>query len=108
MYKVVVLAEPETADGFRLAGVDVIEAKEGEEARKKLGELLDDDTVGIIALSEEFEPYIDERTKNKIQRIYRPIVVNVPSKKKLEIRERAEYLRSLIRRAIGFEIKLGQ
>ncbi len=108
MYKVVVLAEPETADGFRLAGVDVIEVKEGEQARKKLAELLDDDTVGIIALSEDFEPYIDERTKMKIEKIYRPIVVNIPSKKKLEIRERGEYLRSLIRRAIGFEIKLGR
>ncbi len=108
MYKLIVLAEPETSDGFRLAGVDVVEVREGEEARKRLRELLDDDTVGIIALSEEFEPYIDERTRSKIQKIYRPIVVNVPSKKKLEIRERAEYLRSLIKRAIGFEIKLSR
>ncbi len=108
MYKVIVISDPETSDGFRLTGVDVIEVEEGEEARKKLSELLDDDTVGIIALSEEFEPYIDERTRSKIQKIYRPIVVNVPSKKKLEIRERAEYLRSLIKRAIGFEIKLGR
>ncbi len=108
MYKVTVLADPDSADGFRLSGVEVIELKEGQEARETLAKLLDDDTVGIIAISDDFMPFIDERTKNKIEKIYRPIVVEVPSKKRIEVGERGEFLRALIRRAIGFEIKLGR
>lgn len=108
MYKVVVVTDPESADGFRLSGVEVIEVEEGEKARVKLGELLDDDTIGVIAFSSEFTSFIDERTQQKIDRIYRPIVVPIPSKKKVSVVGRADYLRGLIRRAIGFEIKLGE
>lgn len=108
MYKVVVVTDPESADGFRLSGVEVIEVEEGNKARAKLAELLDDDTIGVIAFSSEFAPFIDERTQKKIDRIYRPIVVQIPSKKRVGIVGRADYLRGLIRRAIGFEIKLGE
>ncbi len=108
MYKVMVITDPESADGFRLSGVEVIEVEDGEKARAKLAELLDDDMVGVIAFSSEFTPFIDERTQQKIDRIYRPIVVPIPSKKRVNVIGRADYLRGLIRRAIGFEIKLGE
>lgn len=108
MYKVVVITDPESADGFRLSGVEVIEVDQGEKARAKLSELIDDDTIGVIAISSEFTSFIDERTQQKIDRIYRPIVVPIPSKKRISVVGRADYLRGLIRRAIGFEIKLGE
>ncbi|RJQ31334.1 MAG: V-type ATP synthase subunit F [Actinobacteria bacterium] len=108
MYKLLVLTNPETAHGFRLAGVEVHEAASSDEARKKLGDFLNDDRSGIIAIDEDLMAHIGERLKNKIDRIYRPIVVPIPAKKKIIIgEERAEYIRSLIRRAVGFDIKLG-
>jgi V/A-type H+-transporting ATPase subunit F len=71
--------------------------------------LLDDDTIGIIIINEDFFRHVDERTRKKIDRIYRPIVVPVPSKKTLSSSEaRRDYLASLIRLAIGFDIKLGE
>ena len=107
MYKVVVLTDSDTADGFRLSGVDVEIADSGEMARKQLNALLDDDSSGIIAINEKMMAAIDERTQKKIDSIYRPIVISLPIKEQLEMGEdHRAYLSRLIRRAIGFDITL--
>lgn len=107
MYNLVVLTDPDTADGFRLAGVDVYEAANDTEARKKLNMLLNDDTTGIVAINEGMLAAVDERTQRKIDTLYRPIVIPLPIKEKLAAgEERRAYLSRLIRRAIGFDITL--
>jgi V/A-type H+-transporting ATPase subunit F len=107
LYKLLVLTDSDTADGFRLAGVDVEVADSPEAARKRLNALLDDDSSGIIAVNEKMMAVIDERTQKKIDSIYRPIVISLPIKEKLEMGEdHRAYLARLIRRAIGFDITL--
>lgn len=107
MYKLVVLTDPDTALGFRLAGVDVYELRTPVEIRKKINALLNDDETGIIAINESFMAALDERLQKKIDSIYRPIVIPLPIKEKLEVgEERRAYLSRLIRRAIGFDITL--
>jgi len=109
LYKVVVLTDSDNAAGFRLAGVDVETADSIQEAHVKLGALLDDDTAGIIVLNEALTEAIDERMAKKIESIYRPIVVSLPIREKLEIAtDHQAYLARLIRRAIGFDITLRQ
>ena len=50
---------------------------------------------------------IDERLQQKIDSIYRPIVISLPIREKLEVGEdHRAYLARLIRRAIGFDITL--
>jgi V/A-type H+-transporting ATPase subunit F len=107
LYKVVVLTDSDTADGFRLAGVDVQVVDSNEMARKQLNSFLDDDSTGIIAINEKMMAAIDERTQKKIDSIYRPIVISLPIKEQLEMGEdHRAYLSRLIRRAIGFDITL--
>lgn len=107
MYKVLVLTDSETADGFRLAGCDVSIVDSPEAARKTLASLLDEDDSGIIAVNERFMGVIDDRLQKKIDSIYRPIVVSLPIREKLEMGEdHRSYLSRLIRRAIGFDITL--
>lgn len=107
MYKLVVLTDTDTGDGFRLAGVDVITAASPEDARKRLNELIDDDSSGIVAVNEAFMAEIDERTQQKINSTYRPIVISLPIREKLHTDEdHRAYLSRLIRRAIGFDITL--
>jgi V/A-type H+-transporting ATPase subunit F len=107
LYKVVVLTDTDTADGFRLAGVDVDVCDTPEMARARLVSLLDDDSAGIIAVNERLMSGIDERIRRKIDSIYRPIVVSLPIREKLEMGEdHRAYLSRLIRRAIGFDITL--
>jgi V/A-type H+-transporting ATPase subunit F len=107
MYSVMVITDSDTADGFRLAGVDVYEADTPEQTRKALAALVDDDAAGIIAVNEHMMSGIDERLQRKIDTIYRPIVVSLPIREKLEVGEdHRAYLARLIRRAIGFDITL--
>lgn len=107
MYKAIVVTDPESADGFRLAGVSVVEAENADEAQDKIKLLIDDPNAGILALNESFYNAIDEKTQQKIDSIYRPIVIPLPIKETLEMAgERRAYLARLIHRAIGFDITL--
>lgn len=107
MYKLIVLTDPDNADGFRLAGCDVVEAESNEDARRKLAELVDDDRSGIIAINERMMSAIDERLQRKIDTIYRPIVIPIPIRRTLDIeQDHQAYLSRLIRKAVGFDITL--
>jgi len=107
LYRLIVLTDPDTADGFGLAGVDVVVAESQDDARRKLNTLLDDDASGIVAINEAFMTDIDERTQLKINTTYRPIVITLPIREKLATEEdHRAYLSRLIRRAIGFDITL--
>ncbi|MBI4651458.1 V-type ATP synthase subunit F [Candidatus Desantisbacteria bacterium] len=112
MYKVVVITDKNTVYGFRLAGIEGYEAETPEEAKKILVSLLNDDTIGIIGLNEGFVSAIDQRTQEKIDSVYRPIVVALPVREKLDLDElgqaKRSYLARLIRKAIGFDITLGK
>ncbi|MFA5843705.1 MAG: V-type ATP synthase subunit F [Coriobacteriia bacterium] len=107
MYRLVVLTDPDTADGFRLAGVDVESASTPQEARAKIAALVDDDASGIVAVNEALLRTIDDRLQKKIDSIYRPIVISLPIREKLETGDaHRAYLARLIRRAVGFDITL--
>lgn len=107
MLKLVILTDPDTVSGFKLSGVDTYVASDLAEARKMFNTLLNDDENGIIAINEEFLNAIDERTRQKIDTLYRPIIVPLPVKKKVLLaEERRTYLSRLIRRAVGFDLTL--
>lgn len=107
MYKLIVLTDPDTADGFRLSGVDVEVIDSNDQVRERLNRLLDDEESGIIAVNEQMMSAIDERTQKKIDSIYRPLVISLPIRETLTFGEdHRAYLARLIRRAIGFDITL--
>jgi V/A-type H+-transporting ATPase subunit F len=107
LYRLIVLTDADSADGFRLAGVDVDVIDSEDQVSERLNRLLDDDETGIIAISERMMAGIDERTQRKIDSIYRPLVIALPLKEQLEVGEdHRAHLARLIRRAIGFDITL--
>jgi V/A-type H+-transporting ATPase subunit F len=107
MYKVIVLTDPETADGFRLAGVDVFEVETPAEATREVSRLLEDPKTGILAINEAFFMGLDERIQKRIESTYRPIVVSLPIKEKLgAVGERRAFLARLVHRAVGFDVTL--
>jgi V/A-type H+/Na+-transporting ATPase subunit F len=107
--KVVIFTDVESADGFRLAGVETVEGNEDvAENKQTLLKLVNDDDIGIIGISEDILNDIDDNTRAKIDRMERPIMVTLPTTKQLEVSEaRHAYLAKMIRRAIGFDIKIG-
>ncbi len=104
MYKFIVVTDTDTATGFRLAGIDVMEIQDSEEVRTLLPSLLLKDDTGIIAINEEYMMSLDEKMMEKIEKSYRPIIIPIPSRvKRLD---RTSYIEGLLRRAIGYNIVL--
>ncbi|HON80925.1 MAG TPA: V-type ATP synthase subunit F [Methanoregulaceae archaeon] len=104
MYKFIVVTDPDTASGFRLAGVDVMEIHNSEEINALLPSLLLKDDTGIIAINEDFMMSLDEKMMEKIEKSFRPIIIPIPSRAKRL--DRTSYIEGLLRRAIGYNIVL--
>ena len=102
MYKFVVVTDPDTAPGFRLAGVDVLEASNVEEAKKIIPSLLFKDDTGIVAVNEDFMASLDEKLMERIEKTHRPIIIPIPSR--IRQIDRTDYIERLLRRAIGYNI----
>ena len=104
MYKFVVVTDRDRASGFRLAGVEVLEAGTQDEARKVIPPLLYKDDIGIVAVNEEFMLSLDEKLMDRIEKMHRPLIIPIPSKSK-EV-DRRTYIERLLRKAIGYNIVL--
>jgi V/A-type H+/Na+-transporting ATPase subunit F len=102
MYKFVVVTDPDSASGFRLAGVDVLEASSLDEAKKIIHLLIYKDDTGIVAISEDFMAALDEKLLDRIAKTYRPIIIPIPSR--IKGIERTSYIERLLQRAIGYNI----
>jgi V/A-type H+-transporting ATPase subunit F len=102
MYKFVVVTDPDTAAGFRLSGVDVIEISDVDEVKKILPDLLLKDDTGIIALNEDYMQVVDDKLMARIEKTYRPIIIPIPIRKKGG--GGLTYIERLLQRAIGYNI----
>lgn len=102
MFKIVVITDPDTGDGYRLAGAQVIEAGNPEEAGRVIIPVLNADDIGIIAIREDFMAGLDETLLKKIRVCYHPIIIPIPSP---QIgRSTKGYVERLLKRAIGYNI----
>lgn len=106
MYRYVVVTDPHTAEGFRLGGVEVAVPADGEELRRTLLDCLDDSTVGLIALNDSFLDQLDPRLARRVESSAFPVVVPFPDPRRLGAGRVENYLDSLIRRAIGYRVRL--
>ncbi len=102
--KTVVIGDDSVTLGFRLAGISEFYNVEGEDAAKKLSELLKREDVGIIIASSSVRKSMDWRLQNAVESSSKPIVVFVPGKKGSD--EGSEMsLQELIRRSIGINLE---
>lgn len=109
MAKIIVLTDYDTALGFQLAGVEVMKVVSSEEAATKIRELLKDKEVGLIVLNEEFITDLSEGMQKRIENSNYPVFVPIPVVKhwgREKEKEREEYILRLIRRAIGYQLKI--
>lgn len=101
MYRIVIITDPDTAAGYRLAGVSVLEASTPEETGIILRTLLEDDDVGIIGIREDLLSCIDTAISGRLERRYHPIIVPIPVPRKKTM---SGYIEGLLRRSIGFNV----
>jgi V/A-type H+-transporting ATPase subunit F len=99
-----VITDPETATGFRLAGVEVHEATTPPEALEHLRQLVALD-YGLAAVNEALLAGLDEDLSRVLRGRDTPILVPFPAPK-AEIESGEDYIARLVREHIGFYVKL--
>ena len=101
--EIVVIGDEATRTGFKLSGVT--RTYPGEEAKRHLTEMLQDETVGILMITERYA----EENRDLLNRVRKdkkrltPVIVEIPDSTGPITRE-TDPLQELIRRALGAQI----
>lgn len=105
--KLAVLTDGETATGFRLAGVDVLEATR-DSAVKTLEAAISSNHYGLIAVDESVIPDPAKSLERQMRGRDLPVLLPIPSLTAAfsDSVDAKAYMRELVRSTIGFEIKL--
>jgi V/A-type H+/Na+-transporting ATPase subunit F len=105
--KMAVLTDGETATGFRLAGVEVLEANV-DTAVKTLEAAIQTNQYGLIAVDESVIADPAKALERAMRGRELPVLLPMPSLSFAfaENQDAKAYMRELVRSTIGFEIKL--
>lgn len=104
MYRMAVVTDPETATGFRLAGVEVREANAPFEALEHLKTLIGLN-YGLVAVNEAMLEGIQDEINRALRGREIPILVPFPAPK-AEVESGEDYIARLVKEHIGFYVKL--
>ncbi len=104
MYRLGVIADPETATGFRLAGAEVREATTPQEALEHLRYFMTLD-YGLLAVNEALLEGTSEERARMLRGRDLPIIVPFPAPQ-VEIESSEAYIARLVKEHIGFYVKL--
>lgn len=103
----VVLTDTETSDGFRLAGVEVLVSRADGETTRMVEKLADDKECGLILINEELMEGLAESLLRRIEKAGIPLLVPLPLDMSWWREQRGmEYLLRLIRRSIGYHMRI--
>ena len=107
MSHVVAVMERDAGLGYRLAGVELREASTVEEMGRKAEALSGDPGVRLVLLDEDLFRGLPAALQRKLEESRMPVFLPVPS---LPLRTGAlrpeEYIARLIRRAVGYQIRI--
>ena len=106
MGKILALALPDLANGFRLAGLDTHAVRSQEDTYQTLRRAVDGRTHELIILPQEHFAQFDERQRKELDHLVDQVVVPVPMSNFSEQPSPRNFVSELVRRAIGFQIKV--
>lgn len=108
MYSVTAIIPKGEGMGFGLAGLRVIEVHGAKEGLELLEQEMADERNGVILIDETFIETLSLRMRKKVDESTVPLIVGIPIITKWElIHDRKEIIEHIIRRAVGYRIKLG-
>jgi vacuolar-type H+-ATPase subunit F/Vma7 len=105
MARLVVLASLDLADGFRLAGAPTIGIG-ADDATVVLRRVAAEPGVGVVFVTDDLWDRLEERTRDALERLGRPLVVPVPIGELAEAGGRRAVIEEMLERAIGFRTDL--
>ncbi len=102
-----VVTYPHISTGFRLSGVEVREVGKGEDVPLLFEGILKENRYGLVIIEETLLEYLPEPLRRRIEKSGKPIVIPINTQVSREVEEGVEgYITWLIRRAIGYSIKI--
>ncbi len=104
MKKVIFITEPVARFGFSLAGIDQYIA-EPQELEDILGKAVGDPENGLIVIDERLTSGIDEERMREIESAWHGVIVVLPSPL-AGPGEMEDYAARLIRRAVGYHVRI--
>lgn len=105
MARLVVVANAALADGYRLAGCSTRTATRADAARTLHGLVAESD-VGLVLVTADLWEALDERSRGRVERLVRPIVLPIPAGVVTDATTRRQLLGEMLERAIGYRIEL--
>lgn len=102
-----VLARPEVAAGFMLAGLPVVETVSVEQALDAFRELVEEPAVAVVLVENSFHDQLPEDLRRLLSRKPLPMVVPFPGPVWAARPEAAEsFIVELLRQVIGYRVRL--
>jgi vacuolar-type H+-ATPase subunit F/Vma7 len=106
-HTVYVLARPQIAAGFRLAGVRSDDALDVPDGVARLREVLRDPMAGVVLLEDSLYDALPPELRAELGRRPLPMVLPVPGPEWGKRRSTAEaYIVELLRQVIGYRVRL--
>jgi V/A-type H+-transporting ATPase subunit F len=103
LYRVCLLADQDLASGFRLAGVGVRVVQTPKQVVDALHELMQDPQVGLVAVQEDFYPWILDTLERDLKGRDLPLVIPFP---RPQAEKGRDHIAEMVREAIGYYVKL--
>ncbi len=101
MARLVVIASPGLADGFRMAGAPTLGVAV-DDAPAILRRVVAEPDVGVVLVTSDLWIGLDQRTRDAIERLGRPLVAQVPVGELAEVVGGRAVIEEMLQRAIGF------
>jgi vacuolar-type H+-ATPase subunit F/Vma7 len=102
-----VIADADSVVGFRLAGVDAVAAKGPEQAERLLRASIAQGGVSLILINQGFLDAFSDATRRALEKLSVPLIIPLPISPTWWKEEPSQdYVLSLIRRAIGYQMKI--
>lgn len=107
MSDLLVLGKPEIVEGFGLTGARFEAVSDPDRVAWLVTELLRVRDTGIVVITEELYEQIPEKIRARAESSARPLFVTLPRPAGLELwEEREDLISRIIRRAIGYRLKI--
>lgn len=104
--RIAVVARPEVSLGFAIAGVSVHHETDGRGASERLEALAQDGEMGVVMIEEALYRDMPDDYRRTRRHEGLPVVIPVPSPDWLESSKAHEYIVDILRRAIGYRVRL--
>ena len=106
------IGDEDLVSGLRLAGISryyMIKNSHNaaEDVRKTLGELIDEPSIGVIVILEDYAQYAEDLLAQiRERRGTTPVIIEVPSKSGPKYKDVVGYYKAFIKQSIGFDVEI--